>query len=214
MSKLMSKSPEFWIDKASLDALYDAIREIETWTDDEAGFVDGIYMARTEDLIRHTNLETAKRAGDLQDHIARVSHDGVRDQLNALNEPYAARWQVYTDLLEGVIERADVPLDLLGRKHVVQVLERLVRANGRLPQGELDMIANEGQRSSLLKLMEHWELIARVPGPGRSRIVTITDLGRVAIGDTGALPEPVAVTPEPSTTWKPSFTTLMYQGQA
>lgn len=214
MSKLLSKSPEYWIDKASLEALYEAIREIETWTDDEARLLDGVYMARTLDLIRRTNLETAKRAGELQDHIARVAHDSVRDQLDALQEPYHARWHLYMDLLETVMDRADVPLDLLGRKHVVQVLERLVRANGRLPQGELDMIANEGQRSNLLKLMEQWDLIARVPGPGRSRIVTITDLGRVAIGDTGALPEPVAVVPEPSTTWKPSFTTLMYQGQA
>ncbi len=214
MSKLMSKSPEYWIDKASLEALFEAIREIETWTDDEAALVDGVYMARTLDLIRRTNLETAERAGALHEHIGRVAHDGVRDELDALEAPYHARWLVFMDLLQTVMERAEVPLDLLGRKHVVQVLERLVRANGRLPQGELDMIANEGQRSNLLKLMEQWELIERVPGPGRSRIVTITGLGRVAIGDSGALPAPIAATPEPSTTWKPSFTTLMYQGQA
>jgi hypothetical protein len=42
------------------------------------------------------------------------------------------------------------------------------------------MIPNEGQRSATLKLMEQWGLIER-RADGTARIVSITDLGRLAI---------------------------------
>src|SRR5262249_28111284 len=75
-----------------------------------------------------------------------------------------------------------VPSKILDRRHVRAILLHLHRAGGRAPQSDLTMIPNDGQRSVTLKLMEQWDLITR-QASGQLRLVSITDLGRLAIHD-------------------------------
>jgi hypothetical protein len=157
---------------------------VERWTEDEAAILDYVYMTRTAQLIRRTRSDAKAAADDLADHMARVAHDSNRAALEGLRRPYFARWRLLMDMLERCADRLELPDEILGRKHVKDILRRVAQAGGPLPQSDLEaLIANPGQRSATLKLMETWDLIERVPGSGNSRFVIITDLGRVAIGE-------------------------------
>jgi hypothetical protein len=180
---LLENSPEYWAYTASLDRLHTAAMAIETWTEDEAQVLDYVYMTRTAQLIERTRAESKDGAEDLADHMARVAHDSKRSALDALERPYFARWRLLMEMLERCAERLELPEEILGRKHVKDILRHVARAGGRVPQADLEaLIGNPGQRSATLKLMETWDLIERVPGAGNSRSVRITDLGRLAIG--------------------------------
>jgi hypothetical protein len=184
---LHTKSAEYWANVAPLDELHDAAMEIEVWTEEAAALLDFAYMERTARLIERTRAESKDQALALADHIARIAHDTQRDALDALERPYFARWRLLTEMLHRCADRLQLPELILGRKHVREILQAVARAGGRLAQGALDtLIRNEGQRSATLKIMETWDLVERVVGPGNTRVVVITDLGRLAIGATAA----------------------------
>lgn len=195
---LLDHSPEYWAHTASLDSLHEAAMAIETWTENEAAVLDYVYMSRTAQIIERTRASSKDAAEDLADHMARIAHDSKRSALDALRRPYFARWRLLMDMLERCAERLELPDEILGRKHVKEILRHVVRAGGRVPQAELEaLIGNPGQRSATLKLMETWDLIERVPGAGNSRSVMITDLGRLGIGAERAASDDVAVSTSP-----------------
>jgi hypothetical protein len=193
---LLTNSAEYFARDASLDELHAAAMAIETWDEYTAESLDFIYMERAAHLLERTRPETKVGAIELADHMARIAHDSQRDALDALERPYFARWRLLMELLHRHAERFTLPDEILGRKHVLEILREVARAGGRVAQRDLDrLIPNEGQRSVTLKIMETWDLVERTPGPGNTRTVSITDLGKLAIGDTARVGVAAATTP-------------------
>lgn len=177
---LLNRSPEYWAREATLQELQAEVRKLESWTEEVAQVLDFAYVERGMRVLGRTHAGSREEAIALADHLARVAHDSVRAKLDELERPYFARWRLLGELMHRCAMRLDVPHKVLDRKHVRDILLRLHAAGGRIAQGDLTLIPNEGQRSATLKLMEQWDLVER-RAEGTTRIVSITDLGRLAI---------------------------------
>ena len=187
---LLDKSPEYWAREAPLAELQAAVRELDPIDDAAAEVLDFVYLERCIRLLTRMNGNTRADATALADHLARVAHDSVRDELDRLERPYFARWRLLSETLSRAALRLEVPIRILERRHVRDILLHLHRAGGRVAQSDLTLIPNEGQRSVTLKLMEQWDLITRHAN-GQLRDVAITELGRLAIQeDIAAEPPP------------------------
>jgi hypothetical protein len=183
---LLERSPEYWAREASITELQGEVRKLKSWTDRTAEVLDFAYVERSMRVLGGANDSSREEALALADHLERVAHDSVRDELEKLERPYFARWRLLSEIMHRRAMHLDVPHKVLDRKHVRDILLRLHAAGGRVAQGDLTMIPNEGQRSATLKLMEQWDLIER-RADGTTRLVTITDLGKLAIaGDLAA----------------------------
>ncbi|HWU90595.1 MAG TPA: hypothetical protein VN253_25190 [Kofleriaceae bacterium] len=179
---LLNRSPEYWAREASLQELQTEVRKLVTWTEQAAEVLDFVYMERGMRVLARTQAGSREDALALADHLERVAHDSVRDALDRLERPYFARWRFLSEIMHRCALRLDVPHKVLDRKHVRELLLRIHAAGGRIAQGDLTLIPNEGQRSATLKLMEQWDLIER-RAEGTARLVSITDLGRLAIAE-------------------------------
>ena len=179
---LLDRSPEYWAREASLQELQAAVRALTAWTEPAAEVLDFAYVERGMRVLARTQAGSRDEALALADHLERVAHDSVRDALGRLERPYFARWRFLSEIMRRCALRLDVPHKVLDRKHVREILLRLHAAGGRIAQGDLTLIPNEGQRSATLKLMEQWDLIER-RAEGNARLVSITDLGRLAIAE-------------------------------
>ena len=206
---LHDRSPEYWARTASLDEIAHEVQRLAPWTERAAELLDFAYLERSLRVLARAQPGTRDEAVALADHLTSVAHDQDRAALDRLSRPYFARWRVLADLLHRNAMRLEVPASVLARKHVEPILLAVHAAGGRLPQGKLDeIIRNEGQRSATLKLMEQWDLIERQPGVGgNTRIVVLTELGRLAIADRVAAPVAAAPT-------MPRACTLMYAPRA
>lgn len=189
---LLDRSPEFWAREASIDELQEQVRNLPVWTEQTAEVLDFAYVERTMRVLARTQVGSRDEALALADHLERVAHDSSRAALGKLDRPYHARWRMLAEIMHRCALRFEVPHKVLDRKHVRDILLRLYTAGGTVAQGELTMIPNEGQRSATLKLMEQWDLIER-RADGTARLVSITDLGRVAIAEEIAAREQRAV---------------------
>ena len=213
---LHDRSPEYWARQASLDELATEVQQLAGWTERAAEVLDFAYLERSLRALSRATPVARDEALALADHLTSVAHDQERAALDRLARPYFARWRVLADLLHRNAMRLDVPRGVLARKHVEPILRAVHAAGGRLPQGKLDeIIRNEGQRSATLKLMEQWDLIERVPGAGgNTRLVVLTELGRMAIApdiDTVATAATAPSVPSmPSMPSMPRPITLMY----
>lgn len=179
---LLNRSPEYWAREASLQELQVEVRKLESWTEQAAEVLDFVYVERGMRVLARTQTGSRVDALALADHLERVAHDSVRGQLAKLERPYFARWRFMSEIMHRCALRLDVPHKVLDRKHVRDILLRVHVAGGRIAQGDLTLIPNEGQRSATLKLMEQWDLIER-RADGTARLVSITDLGRLAIAE-------------------------------
>jgi hypothetical protein len=177
---LVNRSPEYWAREATLQELQSEVRKLETWTEQAAEVLDYVYVERGMRVLARTQEGSREEAIALADHLERVAHDSVRAKLERLGRPYFARWRFLSEIMHRCAQRLDVPHKVLDRKHVRTLLLRIHAAGGRIAQGDLTEIPNEGQRSATLKLMEQWDLVER-RAEGTARIVSITDLGRLAI---------------------------------
>lgn len=186
---LLEKSPEYWARQASLAELRVAVKGLDTIEEPAAQVLDFVYVDRTMRALARTHEGAQDEARALADHLERVAHDSVRDLLDQLARPYFARWRLLAEIMHRAAQRLELPHRILDRRHVRDILIQLARAGGQLAQGELTMIQNEGQRSATLKLMEQWELVER-RARGQGRVVSITELGRLAIA--GELRKPAA----------------------
>jgi hypothetical protein len=179
---LLERSPEYWAREATIDELQAQVRNIATWTEQVAEVLDFAYVERSMRVLSRAQLGSRDEALALADHLERVAHDSVRPELAKLRRPYHARWRMLSEIMHRCALRLEVPHKVLARKHVREILLHLYTAGGRVAQGDLTLIPNEGQRSATLKLMEQWDLIER-RAEGTARIVSITDLGRLAIAE-------------------------------
>jgi hypothetical protein len=179
---LLERSPEYWAREATIDELQTQVRNVATWTEQVAEVLDFAYVERSMRALSRTQVGARDEALALADHLERVAHDSVRDELAKLRRPYHARWRLLSEMMQRCALRLEVPHKVLDRKHVREILLRLYTAGGPVAQSELTMIPNEGQRSATLKLMEQWDLVER-RADGTARIVSITDLGRLAIAE-------------------------------
>jgi len=177
---LLERSPEYWAREASIEELQSEVRSLRSWTERAAEILDFAYIERSMRVLRRAQEGSRDDALALADHLERVAHDSVRSELAKLERPYFARWRLLAEIMQRCAMQLAVPHKVLDRKHVRDILLRLHAAGGRIVQGDLTLIANEGQRSATLKLMEQWDLIDR-RADGTSRMVSITDLGRLAI---------------------------------
>ena len=177
---LLIKSPEYWAREATLTELQAEVRKLDTFDERAAEVLDSVYLDRCIRILARVHDSSRDDALALADHLERVAHDSVRDELDGLERPYFARWRLLSEIMSRAAMRLEVPLRILERRHVREILLQLHRAGGRVAQGDLMLIPNEGQRSVTLKLMEQWDLIARHAN-GRQQDVSITDLGRLAI---------------------------------
>lgn len=179
---LLHKSPEYWAREATLAELQAEVRKLDTFDEPTAEVLDFVYIDRCIRTLARVTEGSRADASALADHLERVAHDSVRDELDRLERPYFARWRLLSEIMSRAALRLEVPRKILDRRHVREILLQLHRAGGRVAQGDLTLIPNEGQRSVTLKLMEHWDLIARQAN-GQLRFVSITELGRLAIHD-------------------------------
>lgn len=177
---LLHKSPEYWAREATLTELQAEVRSIDTFDESIAQVLDFVYVDRCMRALTRVHDTSREDALALADHLERVAHDSVRDELDQLERPYFARWRLLSEIMQRAATRLEVPLRILERRHVRDILLHLYRAGGRVAQSELTLIPNEGQRSVTLKLMEQWDLIVRHAN-GQLRFVSITELGRLAI---------------------------------
>lgn len=175
---LHDRSPEYWARQASLAELAAIVQALPRVDDAAAEVLDFVYLDRCVRAVARGDAADEARA--LSEHLERVAHDSVRDELAALARPYFARWRLLAELAGRAAARLEIPHRILDRRHVRDLLVQLARAGGELAQSELTQIRNEGQRSVTLKLMEQWELIER-RSDGAARRVSITPLGRLAI---------------------------------
>jgi hypothetical protein len=179
---LLDKSPEYWAREATLAELQAEVRSIDTFDESIAQVLDFVYVDRCMRALTRVHDTSREDALALADHLERAAHDSVREELDGLERPYFARWRLLSEIMHRAAMRLEVPLRILERRHVRDILLQLYRAGGRVAQSDLTLIPNEGQRSVTLKLMEQWDLIVRHAN-GQPRIVSITELGRLAIRD-------------------------------
>jgi hypothetical protein len=184
---LLIKSPEYWAREATLSELQAEVRKLDAFDEQTAEVLDSVYIDRCMRILARVHEGSREDALALADHLERVAHDSVRDELDRLERPYFARWRLLSEILSRAAMRLEVPHRILERRHVREILLQLHRAGGRVAQSDLTMIPNEGQRSVTLKLMEQWDLVTR-QASGQTRLVSITDLGRLAIKDDVAAP--------------------------
>ena len=177
---LLNKSPEYWAREATLAELQAEVRKLDTFDEPTAEVLDSVYVDRCMHALARVHENSREDALALADHLERVAHDSVRDELDRLERPYFARWRLLSEIMSRAAMRVEVPLRILERRHVRDILLQLYRAGGRVAQSDLTRIPNEGQRSATLKLMEQWDLIMRHAN-GQLRFVSITELGRLAI---------------------------------
>jgi hypothetical protein len=189
---LTDKSPEYWARQAPLGELEEQVRAIGAFDEAAAKLLDFIYVDRASHTLSRTHAGTREAALALANHLERVAHDSVRDQLEHLARPYFTRWRLLAELARRAAAQLDLPKQILGRRHVREILVHLERAGGRTTQSELTQIPNEGQRSVTLKLMERWGLVDR-GGDSKPRWISITELGRHAIHDVPAVFSPPRV---------------------
>jgi hypothetical protein len=179
---LLTKSPEYWAREATLAELQAEVRKLDTFDEQNAEVLDSVYVDRCMRILARVHDGSRDDALALADHLERVAHDSVRDELDRLERPYFARWRLLSEIMSRGALRLEVPNRILERRHVREILLQLHCAGGRVAQGDLTLIPNEGQRSVTLKLMEQWDLIIRQAN-GQQRFVSITELGRLAIKD-------------------------------
>jgi hypothetical protein len=179
---LLIKSPEYWAREATLAELQAEVRRLDTFDEQTAEVLDSVYIDRCMRMLARVHDGSRDDALALADHLERVAHDSVRDELDQLERPYFARWRLLSEIMSRAALRLEVPNRILERRHVRDILLQLHRAGGRVAQGDLTLIPNEGQRSVTLKLMEQWDLIVRRAN-GQQRFVSITELGRLAVQD-------------------------------
>lgn len=177
---LRHKSPEYWAREATLAELQAEVRSVDTFDESIAQVLDFVYVDRCMRALARVHDTSREDALALADHLQRVAHDSVREELDRLERPYFARWRLLSEIMHRAAMRLEVPLRILERRHVRDILLLLYRAGGRVAQSDLTLIPNEGQRSVTLKLMEQWDLIMRHAN-GQLRFVSITELGRLAI---------------------------------
>ena len=177
---LLHKSPEYWAREATLTELQAEVRSIDTFDESIAQVLDFVYVDRCMRALARVHDTSREDALALADHLERLAHASVRDELDELERPYFARWRLLSEIMHRAAMRLEVPIQILERRHVRDVLLHLYRAGGRVARSELTQIPDEGQRSVTLKLMEQWDLIMRQAN-GQPRIVSITELGRLAI---------------------------------
>lgn len=84
--------------KLSLNDLLQAIDCIVIWTDHHGEVLEYAYRFRIRALLRTGGSAEDCRA--LEDHLARVVHDGRKDTLNSLDRPYHALWTNHREMLE------------------------------------------------------------------------------------------------------------------
>ena len=179
---LLEKSPEYWAREATIEELQTQVRNLSSWTEQVAEVLDFAYVERSMRVLSRTQTGSRDEALALADHLERVAHDSVRPELARLGRPYHSRWRMLSEIMHRCAMRLEIPHKVLDRKHVREILLRLYTAGGTVAQSDLTLIPNEGQRSATLKLMEQWDLVER-RADGTARIVTITDLGRLAIAE-------------------------------
>lgn len=177
---LWQSAPQELAESANLDELLNAVWGIEQWQDWHGQMLDYIYRHRLLRLVRTRASLDEVRA--LYDHLARINHSRRRDALNALDRPYADRWQAYRDLLDTHIAalRSHAPERLLQRTHVAEILERIRDGRAATQQDIQEQLSlGEANASRILKLMEAAELVVRhrvgrenhlLPGPSVERI--------------------------------------------
>lgn len=181
---LLEDMPQELVESADLEELMTAVHAIPEWQNRHAQVLDYIYRHRLLHLVRTsaTGSATLEDVDAFYDHLVRVNHPRRHEALNALDRPYADRWQAYQDLLDTHIAalRSGAPERLLRRSHVKEILQ-LIQTGGATTQKDIqeELQLGEANTSRILKMMEAAELIVRhrvgrenrlVPGPSLQRL--------------------------------------------
>ena len=169
---LETVAPEDLAFQASLAEVLEAIRGREQWSERMAEVLEYAYCERLLKLVRTgAPLEQLR---ELNEHLTLVVHPRRRAQLDSLGKPYFARWSMLRALLEMRIEslRSEVPAQVLNRKHVREILERVQREGEVTQQFIGDAFGLEkANLSRILALMEDNELIDKVTRGNGNTIV-------------------------------------------
>lgn len=199
--------------RISLKEVLEAIRGRKQWSPRMALVLDYAYCERLLQLVRTgASLEPLR---ELNEHLALVVHPRRREQLQELGKPYFERWTLLYELTEMRLEslRSEVPAQVLKRKHVREILERL-QQEGELSQQRLgeEFELGEANLSRILGLMEANELIDKVPR-GNSNNIILGVRGRELMPPKAAVPHRAPESPpapRPSVTSKRGLDFLDY----
>jgi len=93
-------SPQDWVNEASLDELWVAFRNHQTWKSCEAEVFDYTYRFKMIRLMKNCDVEGLTKLGG---HLKRLVLPSQRDKLNALRKPYATYWQSYALLIDNYV---------------------------------------------------------------------------------------------------------------
>jgi predicted transcriptional regulator len=172
--------------EADLGSLMEALRAVKRWTPRKARVLDYVYRHRVIALLRRAREED--ELVPLAEHLRRATHSIRRDKLDALDLPYAARWQAYEAMLESGMSvlRAEswrTKVHSLARSpNGRAVLERL-REGEVARQKDLEKLLGKkpSYLSQLLDEMESHGLVQRERA-GREKRVAIGPVGKEEIG--------------------------------
>lgn len=124
----------------SYEELWATVRAIADWDDRQAQVLDHLYRQRLLRLIssREPLAQQQEELRTLIDHLERVTHESRSERLNALEQPYATRWETYRDILTSRLAalESQAPGQVRERHHVERILRTIAEA-GTIRQQEL-----------------------------------------------------------------------------
>lgn len=177
---LINDIPEEISQTASLDDLLQAVRNIEKWQDLHAEVLDYIYRSRLVRLLwRRAHIEELRAFAE---HLAKIVHPRRAAAIEALGQPFAARWRAYQSILETRISglQTGAPEKLANRAHVSKILELICLGQVQRQQDIENILGlRKANVTRILNMMEANELIVRtkigvekhlVPGPNAERV--------------------------------------------
>lgn len=188
---------------ATLDELRATADNIAAWDERQSEVLDFIYRYRLIRLL--TNRAAPSELQALNDHLARVAHDGRQTALDTLSIPYHARWTAYREILEdriAALESSVAEEVVNGYAHVADILALVTQQDG-IGQQQIQQKLKLGKvnLSRILNLMEAQELIARRKSGRHNQIVPGANAARFTPPQPLQVKEPkreYAVTPNPA----------------
>ncbi|MBF0184553.1 MAG: hypothetical protein HQM06_09210 [Magnetococcales bacterium] len=168
----------------ALDQILAAVKQLTELDDHVGSLLDYAYRVRVSRLLR--NHADAEEFDTLNRHLLRMIHPLRAAKFNALDKPYAVRWQTLSDLLEdrlSILETA-IPEAIKNRRHVPEILQ-LLRERGQLSQSQVAAAFPQIGPSNLSRLMsqlEGWELVLRQRYK-KEKIITLGPRAHEALPD-------------------------------
>lgn len=174
MSFDLNDADPAWLARVpSLPEILEAVNNVDEWSSRLARALDFAYRVRvTLTFMCHSSTEDME---ELALHLEEVAHHPRREAIfESMRVPYASRWRVMREILEGRIQARGeaIPETVIKRHHMRDILEKISDGT-RIPHQLLadDLGLDPSNLSRILWLMAGWEVISW------DRVKNTVDLG-------------------------------------